>query len=100
MKTSFSVKVTGSITVSIEPSNGGDAAAADTNGDNGVNFAVDVLLASFMKTLVEDAIRKYVHKGALVGDKDGGDDGEEEDEATLPSNYYSSTLNSFLLEES
>ncbi|OEU19077.1 hypothetical protein FRACYDRAFT_237370 [Fragilariopsis cylindrus CCMP1102] len=56
MKTSFSVKVTGSITVSIEPSNedGGGGGAADVD-DNSGNVLVDVLL----KSLVNDAIKKY-----------------------------------------
>ena len=56
MKTSFSVNVTGSINVSIEPSNedGGGGAAADVD-DNSGNVLVDVLL----KSLVNDAIKKY-----------------------------------------
>jgi hypothetical protein len=89
MKTSFSVKVTGSITVSIEPSNGGDnggGAAADV--DDGTNIAVDVSLESFMKPLVEEAIKKYVHNGALVRNGDDVNDGVEEEEVA-PSNYYS-----------
>ena len=61
MKTSFSVKVTGSITVSIEPSNedggggGGDFAEANDGGS-----ILEVFLASYMKSLVNDAVKKYV----------------------------------------
>jgi hypothetical protein len=75
MKTSFSVKVNGSITVSIEPSNadggggGGGAAAADVDADSG-NVLVDVLL----KSLVNDAVKKY------AGDKGTTVDEEEEDD--------------------
>jgi hypothetical protein len=68
MKTSFSVNVTGSITVSIEPSNedgGGAAAAVDV-------VLVDVLLKSLI-----DAIKKYA-----------GDEGtptiEEEEDISSP----------------
>ena len=107
MKTSFSVKVTGSITVSIEPSNedGGGGGAADVD-DNSGNVLVDVLL----KSLVNDAIKKYAgDNGTTVDvtsplphrripadadesvdddadddddDDDSTDDGEGEDEAT------------------
>jgi hypothetical protein len=60
MKTSFSMKVTGSITVSIEPSNknsgGGDA--AEDNDDGNVLF--DALLAPYMKSLMNEAVKKYV----------------------------------------
>jgi hypothetical protein len=60
MKTSFSVKVTGSITVSIEPSNedgggGGDFAEANDGGS-----ILEVFLESYMKSLVNDAVKKYV----------------------------------------
>jgi hypothetical protein len=68
MKTSFSVKVTGSITVSIEPSNedgGGDANHANDCG----SILVDVLL----KSLVNDAVKKYVH-----------DEEEEDEELSSP----------------
>ena len=67
MKTSFSVNVTGSITVSIEPSNedGGGAAAVDV-------VLVDVLLKSLI-----DAIKKY------AGDK-GTPTIEEEEDISSP----------------
>jgi hypothetical protein len=74
MKTSFSVKVTGSITVSIESSNengggggGGDAAKANDGG----SVLVDVLL----KSLVNDAVKKYVRdKGITVEEEEHSDD--------------------------
>jgi hypothetical protein len=71
MKTSFSMKVTGSITVSIEPSNedGGGAAAAAA-ADNCGSILVDVLL----KSLVNDAVKKYVHNEGIAAEE------EEEDE--------------------
>jgi hypothetical protein len=75
MKTSFSVKVTGSITISIEPSNedGGSGAATD-DVDDGGNILVDVLL----KSLVNDAIKKYaVDKGTTVEEEDRGDDDDD-----------------------
>jgi hypothetical protein len=70
MKTSFSVKVTGSFTVSIEPPSNedgrGDAATVD---DDVGNIFVDVLL----KSLVNDAVKKYVREEgvATIGDGDG-----------------------------
>ncbi|OEU06852.1 hypothetical protein FRACYDRAFT_252692 [Fragilariopsis cylindrus CCMP1102] len=117
MKTSFSVKVTGSITVSIEPSNadggggGGAAAAADVDDDNSGNVLVDGLL----KSLVNDAVKKYAgDKGTTVeeeeddedhdydgsypvphrripsdadDDEDGGEDGEEDGELKDSESY-------------
>jgi hypothetical protein len=73
MKTSFSMKVTGSITVSIEPSNeDGGAAAADDCG----SILVDVLL----KSLVNDAVKKYVHQGTTIGDNDNDNDDDDDDD--------------------
>jgi hypothetical protein len=59
MKTFFSVKVTGSITVSIESNEDGDA----NGGDDGVlvddgNVIFDALLAPYMKSLMNDAVKK------------------------------------------
>ena len=70
MKTSFSVNVTGSITVSIEPSNedGGGAAAVDV-------VLVDVLLKSLI-----DAIKKYAgDKGTPTIEEAEEEEGEEEE---------------------
>ena len=88
MKTSFSVKVTGSITVSIEPSNedGGGGGAADVD-DNSGNVLVDVLL----KSLVNDAIKKYAGDNGTTVDVTSplphrripaDADDEEDDDAT------------------
>ena len=89
MKTSFSVKVTGSITISIEPSNedGGGAGAADVDDDNSRNVLVDVLL----KSLVNDAIKKYAGDNGTTVDVTSplphrripaDADDEEDDDAT------------------
>ena len=71
------MKVTGSITVSIEPSNedgGGAAAVADDCG----SILVDVLL----KSLVNDAVKKYV---TTIGDEDVDEDDEDDDNGDLSS---------------
>jgi CO dehydrogenase/acetyl-CoA synthase beta subunit len=62
------MKVTGSITVSIEPSNEDGGAAAAAADDCG-SILVDVLL----KSLVNDAVKKYVREEgvATIGDGDG-----------------------------
>jgi hypothetical protein len=54
------MKVTGSITVSIEASNGGGGADANDGDDNGDNVLFDALLAPYMKSLMDDAVKKYV----------------------------------------
>ena len=76
MKTSFSVNVTGSITVSIEPSNedgGGGGAAVDV-------VLVDVLLKSLI-----DAIKKYAgDKGTPTIEEAEEEEGEEEEDITSP----------------
>jgi hypothetical protein len=75
MKTSFSMKVTGSITISIEPSNdGGGGVDANDGDDNGDNVLFDALLAPYMKSLMNDAIKKYV---LTVGE-------EEDEELSSP----------------
>ena len=66
MKTSFSVNVTGSITVSIEPSNG-----------DGGGAAVDVVLVDVLLKSLIDAIKKY------AGDK-GTPTIEEEEDISSP----------------
>jgi hypothetical protein len=71
MKTSFSVKLTGSITVSIEPSNEDGGAAAAVADDCG-SILVDVLL----KSLVNDAVKKYV---TTIGDEDVDEDDDNGD---------------------
>jgi TATA-binding protein-associated factor Taf7 len=71
MKTSFSVKVTGSITVSIEPSNEDEDGGCDANGGGSI---LEVFLASYMKSLVNEAVKKYVR------DKDTTVEEEEEDD--------------------
>jgi hypothetical protein len=71
MKTSFSVKVTGSITVSIEPSNEDEDGGCDANGGGSI---LEVFLASYMKSLVNDAVKKYFR------DKDTTVEEEEEEE--------------------
>jgi hypothetical protein len=59
METSFFVKVTGSITVSIKPSN--EDEDEDGGGDaNGGGSILEVFLVLYMKSLVNDAIKKYV----------------------------------------
>jgi hypothetical protein len=72
MKTSFSVKVTGSITVSIEPSNedGGDNGGEDNDGDGG-NVLFDALLAPYMNSLMHNAVKKYVTTVEEEHDDDG-----------------------------
>jgi hypothetical protein len=77
MKTSFSVKVTGSITVSIEPSNedGGDGGGDANDANDSGSILVDVLL----KSLVNDAVKKYVggegkHITAAEEEEDDNDD--------------------------
>ena len=70
MKTSFSVKVTGSISVSIEPSNEDEDGGCDANGGGSI---LEVFLASYMKSLVNDAVKKYVR------DKDTTVEEEEDD---------------------
>ena len=67
MKTSFSVNVTGSITVSIEPSN-----------EDGGGGAVDVVLVDVLLKSLIDAIKKY------AGDK-GTPTIEEEEEQDISS---------------
>jgi hypothetical protein len=82
MKTSFSVKVTGSFTVSIEPSNQdeddrGDAIGGDGDDDN---VLVDVFLAQCMKSLVNDAVKKYVCDKRITVEEEEGEEEEEEEE--------------------
>ncbi|OEU17952.1 hypothetical protein FRACYDRAFT_238383 [Fragilariopsis cylindrus CCMP1102] len=107
MKTFFSVKVIGSITISIEPSNeDGGGGAVDVDGDD-----TYVLVDVFLKSLVNDAVREHTgDKGTTVthdfhhhydisspmpyrripsdadddrdGGKEGGEDGEEDGEFT------------------
>jgi hypothetical protein len=69
------MKVTGSITISIEPSNdGGGGVDANDGDDNGDNVLFDALLAPYMKSLMNDAIKKYV---LTVGE-------EEDEELSSP----------------
>jgi hypothetical protein len=77
MKTSFSVKVTGSITVSIEPSN--EDGGGDANDSGGV---LEVVLASYMKSLVNDAIKKYAT--TVEEEEDDDDDGDVDLSSPLP----------------
>jgi hypothetical protein len=79
MKTSFSVKVTGSITVSIEPSNEDEDGGGDANGSGGV---LEVVLASYMKSLVNDAIKKYAT--TVEEEEDDDDDGDVDLSSPLP----------------
>jgi len=70
MKTSFSEKVTGSITVSIEPSNE-DGDGGDATADECGSILVDVLL----KSLVNDAVKKYAgNKEPTVEEEEDDDD--------------------------
>ena len=83
MKTSFSAKVTGSITVSIEPSNedGCGGGAADVDDDNGGNVLVDALL----KSLVDDAVKKYAgDKGTTVEEEEDADDEDYDGSYPVP----------------
>ena len=86
MKTSFSVKVTGSITISIESSNEDGGGAAGDVDDVG-NILVDALL----KSLVNDAIKKYAGDNGTTVDVTSplphrripaDADDEEDDDAT------------------
>jgi hypothetical protein len=64
MKASFSVKVTGSIAISIEPSN-----------EDGGGGDVDVLVDVLPKSLVNDAVKKYAgDKGTTVEEEEEDDD--------------------------
>jgi hypothetical protein len=82
MKTSFSMKVTGSITVSIEPPSnedgggGGDGSAADDVG----SILVDVIL----KSLVNDAVKKYVCDKRITVEEEEEEEEEEEDDFSSP----------------
>jgi hypothetical protein len=81
MKTSFSMKVTGSITVSIEPSNGGGGAGTGANDsdDDGDNVLFDALLAPYMKSLMDDAVKKYVHNEGITAEEE--EEEEDDDDA-------------------
>jgi hypothetical protein len=72
MKTSFSVKVTGSFTVSIEPplneDGGGDA-------NDGGGILVDVLL----KSLVNHAVKKYVHDEGITTEEEEEEEEDDDD---------------------
>jgi hypothetical protein len=71
MKTSFSEKVTGSITFSIESNEDGDDGGGAADDVDGGNILVDVLL----KSLVNDAIKKHVRdKGTTVEEEEHDDD--------------------------
>ena len=74
MKTSFSVNVTGSITVSIEPSN-----------EDGGGAAVDVVLVDVLLKSLIDAIKKYAgDKGTPTIEEAEEEEGEEEEDITSP----------------
>ena len=83
MKTSFSVKVTGSITVSIEPSNedGGGAGAADVDGGNPI---VDLFLAQCMEKMINDAIKKHAKGNPTIKEEEEEDDDGDDLSSPLP----------------
>jgi hypothetical protein len=72
MKTSFSMKVTGSITVNIESNeDGGDDGGVATEDNDGGNVLYDALLAPYMKSLMNDAIKRYVRDKGTAVEEDG-----------------------------
>jgi hypothetical protein len=76
MKTSFSVKVTGSFTVSIEPPSNEDGGGDGGDANDGGSILVDVLL----KSLVNDAVKKYVCDKRITVEEE---EEEEEDDDDL-----------------
>jgi hypothetical protein len=80
MKTSFSVKVTGSFTVSIESPSNEDGDGGDAN--DGGSILVDVLL----KSLVNDAVKKYARGEGkhITAAEEEEEEEEEEDDLSSP----------------
>jgi hypothetical protein len=77
MKTSFSVKVTGSFTVSIEPPLNEDGGGDGGDANDGGGILVDVLL----KSLVNHAVKKYVHDEGITAEEEEEEDGDDDDDA-------------------
>jgi hypothetical protein len=80
MKTSFSVKVTGSITVSIEPPSNEDGGGDGGDANDGGSILVDVLL----KSLVNDAVKKYVCDKRITVEEEEEEEEEEEYDLSSP----------------
>jgi hypothetical protein len=81
MKTSFSVKITGNITVSFEPSNENGTAATDVDGGEEDNVLFEAVLAPYMKSLMNDTVKKNVCDKRITVEEE---EEEEEDDLSSP----------------
>jgi hypothetical protein len=86
------VKVTGSITVSTEPSNedGGDGDGGVAKDNDGGNVPVDVFLARCMKSLVNDAVKKHIRDKCTTLEEE--EDNDDDLSSPMPQRHNATSL--------